>query len=133
MMSESAPTPRPDVVVRLKRRLKAAMLSGPGRDRWQQPNRVIDTLGIEQGMGVADIGLGGGYFTMRLARAVGAEGWVYAADTDADLRSLVADRAAAGEWTDVTTVAPPQHEPDLPEPDLAIIVDAFHHLLDPPA
>jgi hypothetical protein len=46
--------------------------------------------------------------------------------------ALVADRAAARELTNVTTVAPPQHEPGLPEPvDLAIIVDAFHHLPDP--
>lgn len=134
MMSQSAPTLRPGAVVRLKRRLKAAVLSGPRRDRWQQPQRVIDALGIKQGMRVADIGSGGGYFTMRLARAVGAEGCVYAVDTDADLRSLVADCAAAGELTNVTTVAPPQHDPGLPEPvDLAIIVDAFHHLPDPPA
>lgn len=133
-MSESAPTLRPGAVMRLKRRLKAAALSGPRRDRWQQPQRVIDALGIEQGMRVADIGSGGGYFTMRLARAVGPEGCVYAVDTDADLRSLVADRAAAGELTNVTTVAPPQHEPGLPEPvDLAVIVDAFHDLPDPPA
>jgi tRNA A58 N-methylase Trm61 len=62
------------------------MLSAPRRDRWQQPHCVIDTLGIEQGVRVADIGAGGGYVTMRLARAVGAEGWVYAVDTDADLR-----------------------------------------------
>jgi arsenite methyltransferase len=133
MMSESAPTLRPGAV-RLKGRLKAAVLSGPRRDRWQQPQRVVDALGIKQGMRVADIGSGGGYFTMRFARAVGPEGCVYAVDTDADLRSLVADRAAAGELTNVTTIAPPQHEPGLPEPvDLAIIVDAFHHLPDPPA
>jgi tRNA A58 N-methylase Trm61 len=62
------------------------MLSAPRRDRWQQPHCVVDTLGIEQGVRVADIGAGGGYVTMRLARAVGAEGWVYAVDTDADLR-----------------------------------------------
>ena len=134
MMSESASTPRPSAVVRLKRRLKAAVLSGPRRDRWQQPRRVIDALGIEPGLRVADIGSGGGYFTMRLARAVGPEGCVYAVDTDADLRSLVADRAAAGELTNVTTVAPPHHGPGLTEPvDLAIIVDTFHHLPVPPA
>jgi SAM-dependent methyltransferase len=133
IVSESVPTPRPGAVARLRRRSKAALLSGPRRDRWQQPRRVIDALGIEQGMRAADIGSGGGYFTMRLARAVGAEGYVYAVDTDADLRSLVADRAAARDLTNVTTVAPPQHAPGLPEPvDLAIIVNAFHHLPDPP-
>ena len=133
-MSESAAALRPSAVVRLKRRLKAAMLSGPRRDRWQQPQRVMDALGIEPGMRVADIGSGGGYFTLRLAQRVGPEGCVYAVDTDSDLRSLIADRAAADELTNVATVTPPEHEPGLPEPvDLAIIVDAFHHLPDPPS
>jgi arsenite methyltransferase len=134
MMSETAPTSHASAAVRLRRQLKAAVLSGPRRDRWQQPQRVIDALGIKRGMRVADIGSGGGYFTMRLSRAVGPEGCVYAVDTDADLRSLVADRAAAGEFINVTTIAPPRQEPGLPEPvDLAIIVDALHHLPDPPA
>lgn len=132
-MTESPPPQRPGLVVRLRRRLKAAVLSGPRRDRWQEPERVVDALGIERGMCLADIGSGGGYFTLRLAPAAGPEGHVYAVDTDSDLRWLVADRAAAHGLANVTTFAPPEHEPGLPEAvDLAIIVDAFHHLPDPP-
>jgi hypothetical protein len=41
---------------------------------------------------------------------------VHVVDADADLRSLVADRAAAGELVNTTTVAPPRHEPGLREP-----------------
>lgn len=133
-MGESGSTPRPGVIARLRRGLKAAVLSGPRRDRWQQPRRVVRELQIEPGARVADIGSGGGYFTMRLARAVGPEGRVYAVDTDADLRSLVADRTAAAGLANVVTVAPPEHEPGLSEPvDLALVVDSFHHLPDPPA
>lgn len=133
-MSGSSPTRRLGVVVRLRRMLKAAVLSGPCRDRWQRPGRVVDSLGIEPGMCLADIGSGGGYFTMRLAQAAGREGHVYAVDTDADLRSLVADRAAARDLANVTTIAPRADDPGLPRPiDLALIVDAYHHLPDPPA
>jgi hypothetical protein len=53
---------------------------------------------------------------MRLARAVGAEGCVFAVAIDADLRSLVADRAAAGELANVITVAPPGMGPVCPSP-----------------
>lgn len=133
-MSDTANPSRPGLWRRLRRQVKAAVLSGPRRDRWQQPRRTVAALAIREGMRVADIGAGGGYFTMRLARAVGPEGHVYAVDVDADLRSLVADRAAARSLDNVTTVAPPEDDPGLPEPvDLAVVVDAFHHLPDPPA
>jgi arsenite methyltransferase len=120
-------------VVRIRRAIKAAAYSGPGRDRWQLPEQVLDALEVRDGMRVADVGAGGGYFTFRLARAVGPDGRVYAIDTDADMRSLVADRAAARGLANVTPVAADEADPGLPEPiDLALIVDAFHHLPDPP-
>ena len=36
-----------------------------------QPARVMDALDIKPGDAVADLGAGGGYFTLQLARAVG--------------------------------------------------------------
>lgn len=60
------------------------------REEWQQPDRVLTDLGLRAGMTVADMGCGNGYFTLRLARAVGERGRVHAADIDkealADLR-----------------------------------------------
>src|SRR5690349_2658749 len=56
------------------------VLEGPDRDDWQQPDRVMDLLGISDGSKVADIGAGGGWFTVRLARRVGPNGRVYAED-----------------------------------------------------
>src|SRR5271167_3401000 len=37
----------------------------PGRDERLQIQRVMDLLGIKQGSGVADIGVGSGWFTVR--------------------------------------------------------------------
>lgn len=39
---------------------------------------IIDTLRPAEGEVIADIGSGGGYFTMRFAREVGFNGTVYA-------------------------------------------------------
>ena len=47
---------------------------GVGRDEWQQPEAVVALLGIGPGDRVADLGAGGGYFTFRLAEAVGRVG-----------------------------------------------------------
>ena len=40
----------------------------------------MDALGIADGAVVADIGAGGGWFTVRLAQRVGPNGLVYAED-----------------------------------------------------
>ena len=54
----------------------------PGRDRWQRPTRVLRALRARPNAVVADIGAGPGYFTLRLARAVGPRGHVYAVDPE---------------------------------------------------
>src|SRR5512143_186121 len=56
------------------------LLEGPDRDAWQKPDRIMDALGIADGSAVADLGAGGGWFTIRLARRVGPNGLVYAED-----------------------------------------------------
>ena len=56
------------------------MLEGPDRDAWQRPDQIMDALRIGDGSVVADLGAGGGWFTVRLARRVGPNGHVYAED-----------------------------------------------------
>jgi ubiquinone/menaquinone biosynthesis C-methylase UbiE len=52
------------------------------RENWQQPDRVMSDLALKPGAIVADVGCGSGYFTFRLAKAVGEKGRVFAADID---------------------------------------------------
>src|SRR5678816_4834204 len=56
------------------------LLESPDRDAWQKPEQIMDALGIAEGSKVADIGIGSGWFTIRLARRVGPNGLVYAGD-----------------------------------------------------
>src|SRR3990172_9550282 len=84
--------------------LKRCAYEGWGRDEWQQPERVVEALGLEPGARVADLGSGGGYFTFRLARAVGPTGKVYAVDVDEDLNAYVAERAREEGHANVETV-----------------------------
>ena len=55
-------------------------LEGPDRDAWQRPDQIMDALQIGENSVVADLGAGGGWFTVRLARRVGPNGHVYAED-----------------------------------------------------
>ncbi|HYQ80823.1 MAG TPA: hypothetical protein VEP68_04940, partial [Anaeromyxobacteraceae bacterium] len=46
-------------------------LEGEDRITWQKPDEVIRLLGVKRGDRVCDVGVGPGYFALRLARAVG--------------------------------------------------------------
>ena len=65
------------VVIGLVCGVSGAAPKRESRDQWQQPARVMVDLGLKSGMKVADIGCGRGFFTYRLARAVGEKGKVY--------------------------------------------------------
>jgi ubiquinone/menaquinone biosynthesis C-methylase UbiE len=104
--------------------------SGPGRDEWQQPERVIAALALAPGARVADLGAGGGYFTFRLADAVGPSGLVYAVDVDPDMLSYLRERAAAEQRANVVVVEAAYDDPRLPEAgvELVLVVNTYHHL-----
>jgi arsenite methyltransferase len=108
---------------------------GWGRDGWQQPERVIAALALEDGDRVADIGAGGGYFTFRLARAVGPKGTVYAVDIDPDMIGYLRQRASEEKARNVEVVQATPADPGLPVGgiDLLFTCDTYHHLDDPVA
>ncbi len=54
------------------------------RDDRREAETVMDEAGIAEGMSVADIGAGEGYYTVRLANRVGENGRVLAGDIDED-------------------------------------------------
>lgn len=115
--------------------LKRFGYEGWGRDRWQQPDKVVDTLALAPGTAVADIGAGGGYFAFRLAEAVGPTGKVYAVDVDPDMTAYLEQRAATEKVQHLEVVLAPTDAPGLAEAsvDLLFTCNTYHHLDDPAA
>ena len=111
------------------------LLEGPDRDRWQQPDQIMDFLEIAEGSVVADLGAGGGWFTIRLANRVGPNGRVYAEDIQPEMISAISRRAERENLTNrVQTVLGTSLDPLLPTPvDVVLIVDAYHEMDDPTA
>jgi ubiquinone/menaquinone biosynthesis C-methylase UbiE len=109
---------------------KRYMYAGWGRDAWQQPERVVRELGIRAGDRVADLGVGGGYFTFHLADAVGPTGRVYAVDVDEGMIDYVKGEAARRGYPQVETVLAAHDDPRLPADgvDLIFTCDTYHHL-----
>jgi SAM-dependent methyltransferase len=111
------------------------LLEGPDRDLWQMPDQIMDTLLIAEGSVVADIGAGGGWFTIRLARRVGAGGVVYAEDIQPQMLEATMRRVAREGLRNVRRVLGTSDNPRLPPGALdgALIVDTYHELDNPDA
>ena len=106
----------------------AKSFDDPTRDAWQMPDRVIHSLGLKEGMAVADIGAGTGYFTMRLAK-VSPKLTVYAADIEPSMVDHLKTRAAAEHLVNVVPMLAAASGPNLPKPvDVVVVVDTYHHL-----
>jgi arsenite methyltransferase len=103
---------------------------GVGRDEWQKPDEVIRALALKAGDRVADLGAGSGYFTFRLARAVGPSGKVYAVDIDPDMIAYLGERAQEEKAPNVEIVAAKPDDPGLAPAsvDLVFTSDAYHHI-----
>src|SRR5438045_3633184 len=65
--------------------------SDAGRENFQRATSLLAALQVSPGDWVADVGAGGGYYSMRLADLVGPEGKVFAEEiSDSPLQSLAA-------------------------------------------
>lgn len=112
------------------------LLEGPDRDAWQRPEQVMDALGVSDGSVVADLGAGGGWFTVRLARRVGPNGRVYAEDVQPQMLEAIKRRVAReGVQDRVKTALGTLSDPGLPAGvlDAAIIVDVYPEIEQPVA
>ena len=108
------------------------MLEGPDRDAWQQPERVMDALAIADGATVADLGAGGGWFTVRLARRVGPNGRVYAEDIQPQMIESISRRVTREGLANVLTILGTPSDPKLPPAlDAVLIVDTYPEIADP--
>ncbi len=110
----------------------AAIFDAPDRDAWQRPDEVVSLLSITQGMTVADLGTGTGYFLARLSAAVGERGQVVALDVEPAMIEHVRQRAERENLPNVQARAVSASDPGLAAAsvDRILIVDTWHHLAD---
>src|ERR1700742_2536622 len=85
----------------------------PGREQRLQIDRVMDLLHIRPGSVVADIGAGGGWFSVRAARRVAPNGRVIAEDINPKDISYIQQRAQREHLDDIQTVLGTPDDPKL--------------------
>jgi SAM-dependent methyltransferase len=105
------------------------LLEAPDREQWQKPDLIMDALKIGERDMVADLGAGGGWFTMRLARRVGPNGLVYAQDVQPTMLEVLTQRVEREGLRNVRTILGTQSDPKLPAGlDAVLIVEVFHEM-----
>jgi ubiquinone/menaquinone biosynthesis C-methylase UbiE len=111
----------------------ASWLDRSERESEEAPSKAIVALQIREGQVVADVGAGSGYYSVRLARAVGENGRVYATDIQPEMLALLKSKIAAERLSNVEPVLGTEADPKLPAAsvDLVLMVDVYHELARP--
>ncbi len=103
------------------------------RKKWQNPERIVELAGIKEGMHVADIGSGPGFFTVPIARKVGMKGVVYAVEKERDMIVYLKKRIKQeGLEKTVRIVNLPAERTSLASSsiDLVFMANVFHDIND---
>jgi ubiquinone/menaquinone biosynthesis C-methylase UbiE len=98
-----------------------------------KPERIVESLELQEGQTIADIGSGGGYFTFQFAKKVGKAGKVYAVDVQQKYLDFVIREAQSQRLSNVVAVLATGDEMELPHAGLDLIFarNVFHHLTAP--
>lgn len=99
----------------------------------QDPTASVRTMGVSEGLKVADIGAGIGYFTVPAALVVGPAGLVYSVEPDAVRSARISKRVAAEGLQNVqvlTTGAEQLGAIATGSLDVAFSAFSFHHFSD---
>jgi SAM-dependent methyltransferase len=106
------------------------LLERKERDAYQKPDQVMQALAFRSGERVADVGAGSGYFTVRVARAVGPSGVVWAVDIAQELLDYLGQRAQDEGLSNIRLVKVGPDDPQLPPAgvDTVLMVDTLHYI-----
>jgi SAM-dependent methyltransferase len=99
------------------------------REIYAGREEILQSLGLREGMAVADIGAGTGLFTLLMSQRVGPQGWVYAVEISPRFAQHLGQLAVKNKLTNVSPVLCGERSVRLPPAsiDLAFLCDVYHH------
>lgn len=103
------------------------------REQEERPDLLMQALDLKPGMHVADIGCGSGYYSRRMATAIGTNGVVYGVDIQKEMLAILRRNMAANNLTNFQAILGTPDDPKLPagKLDLALFVDVYHEFDQP--
>lgn len=103
------------------------------REKFEKVSEILAALQAEPGKRIADVGAGEGFYSLRIARAVGPTGRVTAVDVSEKYLDKLRARLQQDNMTNVDVVVGAVDDPHLPENafDAVLIYNAYHEMTAP--
>jgi ubiquinone/menaquinone biosynthesis C-methylase UbiE len=113
--------------------LSWAQVADDSREKTEKVSEILSVLQAEPGKRIADIGAGEGFYSLRIARAVGPTGRVTAVDLSEKHLEKLRARIQQDKVTNVDVVVGAVDDPRLPQGtfDAALIYNAYHEMTTP--
>ena len=110
--------------------LKTRLFNRKASSAKSRSKEIITALSLKPGQKIADLGSGGGYFSLLFARSVGREGKVYAIDTNKELLNFVKSSSENNCFQNLVTINTENNRfPHINEKlDLIFLRNVYHHL-----
>ncbi len=111
---------------------RAEMFNRKASSYESKSSEIIENLEIKKGSVVADVGSGGGFFTLHFAAETGLNGKVYAIDINEKFLEYIDEQASISKLTNIDTILIDDKVKDLPENgcDLIFFRNVYHHIND---
>jgi ubiquinone/menaquinone biosynthesis C-methylase UbiE len=110
-----------------------AQVADDSREKWEKVSDILVALQAEPGKRIADVGAGEGFYSLRIARAVGPTGRVTAVDVSEKYLDKLRARLQQENVTNVDVVVGAVDNPHLTEStfDAVLIYNAYHEMTTP--
>jgi predicted methyltransferase len=99
------------------------------REAYQRATDILKELDVSRGDRVADLGAGGGYYSMRVSDVVGPTGKVFAEDISDNSMRWLHQRVKVFDLRNVEVVKGEPDNPKLPADSFSavLVVNSYHH------
>jgi arsenite methyltransferase len=110
--------------------LRTKMLNRKASDPRYKPDQVIGAIAIRPGMVIADIGSGGGYYSIRFSEIAGDKGRVYAVDTNKGHLDFISSAASQKGIKNITAILSDGRDIEIPDNSLDFVFmrNVTHHI-----
>ena len=112
--------------------LQAKMFNKKAANPKNKPDQILNAIGLKRGQNIADIGSGGGYFSLRFAEIVGEKGKVYAIDEKQEYLDFTKRSAEEKGLHNLMVISASESGLNLSEKSLDVIFmrNVAHHISD---
>lgn len=100
------------------------------REKFERVADIFAAMGARDGAHMADLGSADGFYTLRLAKAVGPTGVAYAVDIDQKMLDKLRERAKAENIHNIEVILGEAADPKLPAGrlDAVLVRNAYHEM-----